>query len=155
MSEAENNPAEDLELALAELERLAGKGRKPSHRHARDLLVPLGQLLLETGAGELDPVLGRIEGLVEPLGKSWQEALEAELRMACTEHCQAVDLRFLSLPNYDFDYTVRARELLEARLLAADALGHLIEAGLLGRVQQADATLEPFLRAREGDPPLN
>ena len=30
--------------------------------------------------------------------------------MACTEHVQSVDPRYLDLPNYDFEYTRAARE---------------------------------------------
>jgi hypothetical protein len=68
---------------------------------------------------------------------------------------QSADPRFLSHPSYDFDYTLLARERLEARLVAAEALGHPPRAELLARMRRADALLAPYLRSRESGESAN
>ena len=112
-------------------------------------MVPLGFLLLEGGTQGVEHTLERIETCVRPFSEVWAQAVDAELRMACEEHCRSVDPRYLKLPNYDFDYTVAARERLEARLVAANALGLEPPEELLDRVARADEVLEPFLQERD------
>ena len=161
--ESSQDPAARLEAALAELQRDL-RAKQPVHRyHARALLVPLGELILageEAAARETDggPRNGapagedlaeawtaRVREAVTPLEERWTAAASEELALACAEHVQGVDPRFLDHPGYDFVYTVRARERLEARLRACGALDVELPEGLLARVAEADARLAPYL----------
>lgn len=144
------NPAHDLARALDDLGRAVAKRRPPGHREARAVLVPLGLLVLEGSAEGLTATLERLAGLVEGCAEAWEQAVDAELRMAATEHVQSVDPRYLDLPNYDFAYTVQARERLEARLRAAEVLGLPVPEDLLERVAAADERLEPYLERLDG-----
>lgn len=137
---------------LTELKQLAKQKREPNRLHARDLLTALGALVLEEGADV--PELARVRAAVEPF-EHWEKAVAEELSLACTEHVQSVDARFLDLPNYDFDYLVSARERLEARLVAVEALGLATPEDLLNRVAEADRVVEPYLRDRRGEPGAN
>ncbi len=140
-----SNPAQDLAAALSELARLRKSKKAPGHRMAREVLVPLGEILLEGTTEGLDATLGEIARLTEDCTEEWAKAVDAELRMAAEEHCASVDPRFLEHPRYDFAYTVSARERLEARLRAIELLGLLVPEDLLDRVGKADEVLEPFL----------
>ena len=137
---------------LTELKQLAKQKREPNRLHARDLLTALGALVLEEGADA--PEVARVRTAVEPFER-WEKAVAEELSLACTEHVQSVDARFLDLPNYDFDYLVSARERLEARLVAVEALGLATPEDLLNRVAEADRVVEPYLRDRRGEPGAN
>ena len=137
---------------LTELKQLGKQKREPNRLHARDLLIALGALVLEEGADV--PELARVRAAVEPF-EHWEKAVAEELSLACTEHVQSVDARFLDLPNYDFDYLVSARERLEARLVAVEALGLATPEDLLNRVAEADRVVEPYLRDRRGEPGAN
>lgn len=134
----------ELDAALGQLRELSPK-QKPGHRHARAVLVPLGITILEQGEDAALGAAARVQAAVEPFGDAWTDAVDAELRMACTEHIQSVDPRYLDLPNYDFAYTMAARERLEARLAASGLLGYAPPEDLLDRVAKADATLAPYL----------
>ena len=156
-----------LEQALVELEAMPERPRprRPDRYDARALLVPLGTLLGGSGApptlpdphgkagtassvvlnDELESAVTRAIAVGERLGNRWHEAVGAELSLACAEHVHAVDPRYLDLPNYDFEYTMRARERLEARLIAAERLDLTLPTGLLGGVRAADDRLRAHL----------
>ncbi len=134
-----------LDAAIEALRTAVARKRPITHYHARDLLVALGERVL-AGDAELDERVRALRKLLRPLDEPWREAVGAELRMACTEHCQSVDPRYLDLPNYDFAYTLEARERLEARLRACARLGLDVDEELLERVARADEQLEPYLR---------
>lgn len=139
---------EELDRALDALERLARADGRPSRHEARAILVPLGTALAE-GAKGTEARIARLRQAVERLRESWEAAVHEELSLACAEHVQAVDPRYLGLPDYDFDYTVGARARLQARLRAAEALGIEAPRPLWLQVEQADAVLKDYLRARE------
>ncbi len=134
-----------LEDAVIELEAFVGdpKKRRPDRYDARALLVPLGLLLLDAGDADagLSEVVERARDAGGRLGERWAEAVAGELSLACAEHVHAVDPRYLDLPNYDFEYTRRARRRLEARLRAATHLGLELPTALLGGVRAADERL--------------
>lgn len=137
---------EDVERALRTLEGLRRpKQRRPDRHDARALLVPLGLQLLSQGTRGLEEHLERIRSVGEALGAAWYDAVQDELSLAAGEHVQAVAPRFLDLPNYDFAYTLRARERLEARLVAAAELDLEIPAALARSIELADARLAPYL----------
>lgn len=144
------NPDEpDLEASLAELAAAVRKKRKPSRFHARAVLVALGHRIL---AGDRDltaAAVARVKDLVQERIADWELAVREELELAAAEFVRSVDPRFLSLPKYDFAYTVAARERLEARLAAADQLGIAVEESLLEQVADADERLAPYL-GRDG-----
>ena len=136
----------DLETALVELERLARDPQcRPDRHHARALLVPLGELLLAEGPNSVREAVERAREAGETLGEGWEEALRSELSLAAAEHVHAVDARYLALPNYDFAYTVRARERLEARLAAAAELDFELRGALRDGIRRADERLAPYL----------
>lgn len=141
-----------IEENLAELKQRATKKQQPNRFHARELLVALGELIL--AEGEELPEIERVRTALAPF-EHWDKAVAEELSLACTEHIQGVDPRYLDLPNYDFEYLVGARERLEARLTAADALGLPVSEDLLNRVAEADRVVEPYLREQRGEPSGN
>ena len=148
-------PLTELPAALELLRQAVDKPGNLDRHVVRAVLVPLGALVMGPGDEDRDAILTEIRELVGPAERAWLEALAFELKLAASEHIQSVDLRYLSRPDYDFDYTIRARERLEARLVAAEALGWPADEELVQRVRRADATLEPFLGSREGREPLN
>ncbi|MCA8981464.1 MAG: hypothetical protein KDC14_15650 [Planctomycetes bacterium] len=137
-----------IEENLADLHRLARKKQQPNRFHARELLTALGELILAEGEGL--PEVELVRAAVTPF-EHWEKAVAEELSLACTEHIQGVDPRYLDLPNYDFEYLVAARERLEARLTAVDALGLEVSEDLLNRVAEADRVVEPYLREQRGE----
>lgn len=141
-----------IEENLVDLKQRAAKHQQPNRFHARELLVSLGELILAEGEGV--PEVARVREAVAPF-TNWEKAVAEELSLACTEHVQGVDPRYLDLPNYDFDYLVAARERLEARLTAVDALGLQVAEDLLNRVAEADRVVEPYLREQRGEPSGN
>ncbi|MEM7309459.1 MAG: hypothetical protein AAF682_22445 [Planctomycetota bacterium] len=144
-----NHPDEQaLEEALTALEQLSKRKKAPGRWEARALLVPLGMLLQARGEEALATPLGRARAAAGADAKSWAEAVTEELSLACAEHIQGVDPRYLDLPNFDFDYVLQARERLEARLVAARALGVEAPKQLAEQVTEADARLKPYLDAR-------
>jgi hypothetical protein len=144
-----------LESALARLEQLKKRKRAPSRFEARKLLLALGALLLEERDSEVAQVRERLERALRDVSEPWELAVNEELQLAGMEHMQGVDPRHLDHPSYDFEYTVEARRRLEMRLAALDTLGLTAPADLLSRIAQADAMLEPYLRARGGRPNPN
>lgn len=149
MTEDRRNLREAVLEAIEALETLEkGRGR-PNRYHARALLLPLGELLLSEGASTLDDLMERTRAVTDALGESWREAALGELALAAAEHIHAADPRYLGLENYDFAYTFRARERLEARLAAAGELDLSLPPGLQNEVRAADERLEPHL----GRPP--
>ena len=139
----------ELEEAIGQLEELAqtpAKDRRAADRYdVRGILVGLGDLILEHGLGSTDQALMRVKELGAKLGAEWTTACHSELALACAEHIHGVDARFLNHPNYDFKYTIRGRELLEARLISARELEIPIDPSLLHGVSAADERLQPYL----------
>ncbi len=114
--------SQELEAALAELERAAARAGRPGPHLARAVLLALGGAL-RTGASYGSAWVERARSAGRAAGKAWDEAVRTELSLACGEFAQCLDPRYLDLPGYDLDYTRSARERLEARLVAARALG--------------------------------
>lgn len=140
----------DLAKALDELEQTISNRRKPTRFHARAVLVPLGELLL-AGDPAAGPAAERCARVTAADTAGWRRAVHDEMVLACTEHLQSVDPRWLDHPKYDFAYTVAARADLEARLRACERLDLDPAEELLDRVAKADALLEPYLRSRRGE----
>jgi hypothetical protein len=118
--------------------------RKPTRFLVRDILLPLGEALLEDPASAA-AALERVRGIVARDRESWRAGVDEELALAVTEHVRSCDPKALKLPKYDFPYTVAARHRLEARLRAAAELDLAASEDLLEEVERADATLEPYL----------
>jgi len=144
---------QELETSLTELGAWIRSKKKPTRHHARAVLVSLGRWMEDESPPEdATAAIGdRLVQLVRPLGEAWEAAVHDELILACTEHVQSVDPRYLDHPRYDFAYTVAAREALEARLRAASALGMSPTEELLDKVTRADALLLPYLGNQHED----
>lgn len=112
----------DLEKALELLEALVRQRAAPSHYVARHLLLALGAALRSDATG-IAALVERARRAGAEAGKAWEEAVLAELGLACGEFAQCVDPRYLGLPNYDLEYTRAARARLADRMRAAEALG--------------------------------
>jgi hypothetical protein len=122
---------------------------RPLHRQdVRPLLLPLGALLAGDAHELAAECLERVRALTTPSAARFREAVESELQLAAAEYVQGVDLRYLSLPGYDFEYTLGSREGLEARQLAAAEFGVLLPAATVAQVESADARLEFELERR-------
>lgn len=156
------DPSSAAELD-AQLSEARAAGQNLHRHHARGILIALGRLLAEDGEETPDSAredaLKRVsawqEGLDEEAEEAWQRATAEELSLACAEHVQSVDPRFLDHPRYDIEYTRGARQRLEARLVAARELGLELPETLIEGVRSADAMLEPYLRGQSGRPNLN
>jgi len=137
----------DVERALEVLERVVQQRGTPSHFVARHLLLALGAELREhtPQAGGWLERARRAGGMA---GAGWTEAVQTELSLACAEFAQCVDPRYLSLPNYDVEYTRAARSRLEDRLSAARALGLTPGSRDLEMLDLADRVLDAH-RARD------
>jgi len=132
-------PEEELEQALVELEALAAKkGRRPGRWEARELLIPLGRLVLARGEAALGASLERARKATAAFADAWAAAVDEELALACAEHVQGTDPRYMELPNFDWDYVLSARERLEARVVGARALGRAPREALWSQVLEAD-----------------
>ena len=142
------NPNEkDVRDATTELAARVRREQAPDRFLARAALVGLGRLELEQeGTGK--PLALELIEAAKPVQEAWVEAVEAELTMACTEHVRSVDPRYLDKPIYDFEYTIAARERLEARLIAAGLLDLEVPEKLLDQVAEADRVLAPYLEKR-------
>lgn len=139
----------DFLATLTDLDALQARPereRRPTRFHARALLVPLGEALLE-GDADVSVALARARAILARDQAAWQKAIHEELTLAATEHVRSCDARFLKAPNYDFPYTVAARHRLEARLRAASELEFPADDTLLDQIERADRVLEPHLRA--------
>jgi hypothetical protein len=139
--------APEEELAAA-LRHLAARRGSLGRWDAREVLVPLGRLVLARGADGCAEDLQRVRAAVGPAQEAWEAAVREELSLACAEHIQGTDPRFIGLPNFDWDYVLEARERLEARAAAARALGGEPPAGLWGEVLAADRRVEVERRRR-------
>ncbi len=142
----------ELEQALKHVQSVLESGRTLHRQDVRPLLIAFGgELHLINGAEPPETWVQRIQGLLgsEEKRENWNQAVESELALACAEHIHAVDPRYLELPNYDFAYTLQARERLADRLRAARALGIEPSEALLEQVEAADRRLEPFRRKIE------
>lgn len=122
------------------------QGQAPTRWHARALLLALGQALLEGREADSQAIEAKLGSLAPALRPAWVRSVQDELNMACTEHVRSADPRYLSRPDYDWGYTLAAREELEARLRAVEALDIEIPSALLEQVQLADARIAPFLK---------
>lgn len=139
----------EVEAALANLEELARRGHAPSHYVARHLLLALGQALREGPPESYAAVVARARSAGEAAGPGWSEAVAAELGLACGEFAQCLDPRFLSLPNYDVEYTRAARARLEDRLGAARELGFRLSPRETDMLALADQVFAAFCAERD------
>ncbi|MFT5050689.1 MAG: hypothetical protein ACI8QZ_002091 [Chlamydiales bacterium] len=148
-----------VELGLeAQLKKQGRRPLPPVDRPLlRRMLLLLGELL-ETdpgGADDLSTELGEdlatMRKCITQLGSRWDSTLVGEMQLACTEHIQGVDARYMSHPRFDFEYVVEARQRLEMRLSALEALGQPVDEELMQRVAQADQRLADALRERCSD----
>ena len=141
-----------LRAALDRLQECSVRGLRPGRQDARSLLVELGQHLRDhPDAVDLD----RIRPVLETLGEPWITSAREELALACSEYIRSVDPRFLGLENYDFEYTLTARERLEARLIASRELGIETPDLLLREVERTDVLLARALERAERPPPAD
>jgi len=155
----------EFRSSLEELGRdaqLEKKGRRPlppvDRPLLRRMLLSLGELL-ETDPGgdgdlsaQVSDDVANARKWIARLGDRWESTLIGEMQLACTEHIQGVDPRYMSHPRFDFDYVVAARQRIEMRLSALEALGQAVDEELLGRVAQADQRLAKVLRERCEEP---
>lgn len=139
----------EVEAALTNLELLARRGDAPSHYVARHLLLALGQALRECPPDACAPLVARARSAGEAAGPAWNEAVAAELGLACGEFAQSLDPRFLGLPNYDVAYTRAARARLEDRLRAAHALDLGLSPHETDMLVLADQVFAAFCAERE------
>lgn len=154
----------EFRSTLEELRReaqLKKDGRRPlppvDRPLLRRLLLSLGGLLETDPGGDGDlsaDIAGEIavaRTCVAQLGPRWDTTLVGEMQLACTEHIQGVDPRYMSHPRFDFEYVVEARQRLEMRLSALEALVQPVDEELMTRVAQADQRLADALRERCGE----
>jgi len=140
--------ARQVQQALEVLARRL-QDRRPLHRQdVRPLLLPLGALLAGDAHELAADCLERVRALTTPSAARFREAVDSELQLAAAEYVQGVDPRFLSLPGYDFEYTLGSREGLEARQLAAAEFGIQLPVATVAQVESADARLEAELERR-------
>lgn len=144
-----NNPREDITYACNELGRRLKAKEIPDRQLVRFALLALGQVVLDEGMAEAKPLAKELKEAATPHEDRWTEALDSEMSLAVAEHVASVDPRYLDHPSYDFAYTVAARERLEARLRALEAMNETVDEKLLDQVSQADERLAPYLEARE------
>jgi hypothetical protein len=133
-----------LRAALESLRTSAQKSRAPTRHQARDLLLALGAALRADDEVEIDAAstaLRSLEASSSSFRDRWRAAIADEITLACTEHVRSVDPRYLEHPQYDWEYTIAARERLELRLRAAAKLGFPAAAAQLAQVARADALL--------------
>ena len=139
----------DVEKVFAEIEAQLAKTKKPSRFQARAALLAIGMDLLAGNRARAASSAERMKAILARDPSGWEAAIGEELTLACTEHVRACDPRWLEHPRYDFQYTVAAREKLEARIAAAARLDLPASELLLDQVARADGLLEPHLRRRE------
>lgn len=147
--------ATEVEKALTNLEGLVRKRAVPSHFVARHVLLALGAELRAEAAASSAALIERARVAGRAAGPAWAQAVQTELTLAIGEFAQSVDPRYLSLPDYDVDYTRSARERLADRLRAASALGFALtprEAGMLELADRVLATHEAQRGSERSDP---
>ncbi len=144
MNQPHGSPADPIaELAAA----CSARGR-PDRFHARAVLLALGHRALAGDQQAVASLVSRVKEVTAARRDTWEAAVREELLLACTEHVRSVDPRFLRRPDYDLQYVLGAREDLQARLEASEALGIEPPDGLVDRVVAADRLLEPLLGER-------
>jgi hypothetical protein len=136
----------ELDAAVRAVEAMAGRKATPTRHDARPVLLGIGAAILAGRPEVASAARERLAKLPEPLRRAWEDAVLDELAMASTEHVRSVDPRHLAHPRYDLEYTLQARRRLEARVLAAEALGLAPGAPHFEAIARADALLE---RARK------
>jgi hypothetical protein len=134
-----------LEALLAQLSSAVQRGRPLERALVRQVLLALGALLDEERGPEPQALVDRILALLQPRASEWSAQLGAELEQAAIEYDQCVDPRYLSRPDYDLAYTLRARDRLRARLLASAALGAPLPEALERRIRATDERLAPYV----------
>jgi hypothetical protein len=134
--------------AIAGLRDLARKSKSPTRHQARDLLLVLGAEIRTGDPREVEESIAALGRITPTFGDRWPMVVAEELALACTEHVRSVEPRFLDHPQYDFEYTLAARERLELRLCAAEKLGSPATPGWLAQVARADALLAASLERR-------
>lgn len=138
----------DLESAIRAVEALAGRGAPLTRHDARPILLRIGWSLLAGRPEGLEDARDRLRRLPERPRTSWIAAVQDELSMASAEYVRSVDPRYLDHPQYDLDYTLEARRLLEARWRACAYLGQPPDAAAVASVRRADTLLESRTSAR-------
>src|SRR5262245_32993961 len=102
--------------AIDAIQRSIERRKAPSRYAAREILVGVGTWILSGDESRVAAALARLAPAVEPDRTRWTNAVLEELTLAVTEHVRSTDPRYLTHPRYDLQYTVAARERLEARL---------------------------------------
>ena len=143
------DPRQDITYACTELQRRLKAKEIPDRQLVRFALLAIGQVALEEGMASAKPLATELQQAAAPHEERWTEALDSEMSLAVAEHVGSVDPRYLDHPSYDFAYTVAARERLEARLRAMEAMNATVDEKLLDQVSAADERLAPYLEARE------
>lgn len=136
----------DWKQTWNDLEQGLKKGRSPDRWHARPLLLALGHALLEDRAADAEAVAQKLRSIPAAHIPAWHRAVQEELNLAATEHVHSADPRYLGRPDYDWGYTLAAREDLEARLRAAEELDIEAPAAVVEQVLKADERIAPFLK---------
>ncbi len=143
------DPRHDITYACGELQRRLKAKEIPDRQLVRFALLALGQVALEEGMASAKPLAKELQAAATPHEERWTDALDSEISLAVAEHVGSVDPRYLDHPTYDFTYTVAARERLEARLRAMEAMSATVDEKLLDQVSAADERLAPYLEARQ------
>ena len=144
-------PGAELEIALNHLQARVEAEELPSRHDARWMLMELGETLQSLGVDNCQALIARARKVAQRLGEGWERAVAEELQLAVSEHVHAVDPRWLSHPRYDMAYTLAARARLEARIIAADALGTPLDETMAQAVAHADKALAEHRRETRGD----
>lgn len=139
-----------LDAALAELGAALRKKRNPTRFHARGILLAVGELALSGNPAAASAGAERVAAIVGDRHDDWARAVHEEIEMAGVEFVRSVDPKYLEHPRYDLAYTVAARERLEARLAAVEALGISPPDELLEQISAADERLAPHLKHGAG-----
>jgi hypothetical protein len=142
------NPREDVTYACTELQRRLKAKEVPDRQLVRFALLAIGQIALEEGMPSAKPLAAELLAAATAHEEKWTEALDSEISLAVAEHVGSVDPKFLDHPSYDFTYTIAARERLEARLRAMEAMNAIVDEKLLDQVSAADERLAPYLESR-------
>ena len=150
-----SDPRHDITYACTELQRRLKSKEIPDRQLVRFAFLALGQIALEEGQVEARSIGSELKAAAEEHADHWSEAVSSEMALAVAEHVGGVDPRFLDMPSYDFNYTVTARERLEARLQAMEALGYEVAEELLDQISDADERLAPYLARRAAQDPEN
>lgn len=135
---------ETLRRVLADLAREPGEKAAVEPRHARLLLVALGQAAVEDGPELPEELLGAAVDRIAARRAAWEAAIGRDLELAVWEFDTSIDPRYLDRQDYDHAYTREARERIEARLVALDLLDLEWPEALGAALADADARYAPF-----------